>query len=218
MTKPFNAWRVGLPYYGTLLAVGAVLLVALIPYGLWAIGLVTIGLGLFTLYFFRDPVRSIPQDPGVVVSPADGTVVAIEDLDETEHYEGPCRRISIFLSVFNVHVNRAPYDAQTSQVLYKEGRYINAMSDESSKVNESNAIWLNAAEGPMTVRQVSGAVARRIVCLPTPGETLVRGQKIGMIKFGSRTELYLPPGTEVTVQLRDKVRGGASVVARFHKD
>lgn len=218
MNKPFSAWRVGLPYYGTLLAAGIVLSVVLIPLGLWWLGAIIAGLGLFTLYFFRDPVRDIPQDPGAVVSPADGTVVAIEDLEETEHYEGACRRISIFLSVFNVHVNRAPYDAQTAQVLYKEGRYINAMSAESSKVNESNAIWLNAAEGPMTVRQVSGAVARRIVCLPTPGETLTRGQKIGMIKFGSRTELYLPPGTEVTVNLKDKVKGGATIVARFNKD
>lgn len=218
MTQPFSAWRVGLPYYGTLLAIGVVLLVTLLPYGLWWIGGAVIAVGMFTLNFFRDPVRTVPDDPGVVVSPADGTVVAVEDLEETEHYEGPCRRISIFLSVFNVHVNRAPYDGQTTQVIYKEGRYVNAMSAESSKVNESNAIWMNSSEGPMTVRQVSGAVARRIICLPTPGEPLERGQKIGMIKFGSRTELYLPPGTEVTVQLKDKVKGGATVVARFKKD
>lgn len=218
MSESFSGWRVGLPYYGTLFLIGSIVTLALIPWGLWWIGLIVLGLGAFTLYFFRDPVRRIPHDPGVIVSPADGRVVAIEDLDETEHYEGPCRRISIFLSIFNVHVNRSPYDAQTAQVLYKEGRYINAMSAESSKVNESNAIWLNSGEGPMTVRQVSGAVARRIICLPRPGETLTRGQKIGMIKFGSRTELYLPPGTEITVKLKDKVEGGASIVARFNRE
>lgn len=214
MNTAFSGWRAGFRYYGPLLVVGA----GLLAYGLpWAGGF-AVALGLFTLYFFRDPARTVPDEPGAVVSPADGTVVAVEDLDETEHYDGPCRRISIFLSIFNVHVNRAPYDCETVRVAYKEGRYINAMSAESSKVNESNAIWLTSAAGPMTVRQVSGAVARRIVCLPQPGDVLKRGQKIGMIKFGSRTELYLPPGTEVTVQLKDKVKGGATVVARFNED
>lgn len=214
----FSAWRVGLPYYGTLGAIGLVLILVLLPFGLWWIGALVLGLAAFTLNFFRDPVRVVPADPGAIVSPADGTVVAIEDLDETEHYRGPCRRISIFLSVFNVHVNRSPYDGQTTQVLYKEGRYMNAMSAESSKVNESNAIWMDSAEGPITVRQISGAIARRIVSLPKAGERVVRGQKIGMIKFGSRTELYLPAGTKVCVELKDKVRGAATIVARFERE
>lgn len=218
MNEPFSAWKMGAPYYVPLLGVGGILTVTLAPYGLWWIGAIVLSAGAFVLYFFRDPKREIPTDPRAVVSPADGTVVAIEELDESPHYDGPCKRISIFLSVFSVHVNRAPFDSLTEKVLYRPGRYINAMSAESSQVNESNAIWLSASPGAMTVRQISGAVARRIVCLPEVGNTLTKGQKIGMIKFGSRTELYLPPSVEICVALKQKVRGGSSIVARVHQD
>ncbi len=212
MKRPFTSWTVGAPYYlplllaaGILIAVGGAMLKP---------GVVFLLLGLFALNFFRDPPRRIPTEPGAVVSPADGVVTAIEDMAETEHYVGPCRRVSIFLNVFNVHINRCPADAGVVDIRYKKGKYLNAMNPESSRVNESNAIWLDSVHGPMTVRQVSGAIARRIVCMTTPGECLVRGEKFGMIKFGSRTELYLPPGTEVCVRVGEKVRGGSTTVAR----
>ncbi|MCX5768735.1 MAG: phosphatidylserine decarboxylase family protein [Candidatus Hydrogenedentes bacterium] len=183
----------------------------------WA-GMILFGLyTVFALFFFRDPARTIPGAGSDVVSPADGRVVAIEDLDSTPYYNGPCRRISIFMSPFNVHVNRAPVQGIVTKILYQPGGYINAMRPEASEHNESNAIWMQTPYGPVTVRQISGAIARRIVCRAGIGQTLERGQKFGMIKLGSRTELYLPAGTELCVKMNDKVRAGSSIVARFSK-
>lgn len=167
------------------------------------------------MLFFRDFPRAITASENEVVSPADGTIVAIEDLEETPHYDGPTRRVSIFLSILSAHVNRAPYEGAVTHVEYAPGKFKNAMNPESSRVNESNAVWFNTPRGPMTVRQISGAVARRIVCPAAPGMNLEKGEKFGMIRFGSRTELYLPPGTEVCVKLKDKVYAGSTVMARF---
>lgn len=167
------------------------------------------------LLFFRDFPREITALPNELVSPADGTVVAIEDLAETPHYEGPCRRVSIFMSVFNAHVNRAPYEAVVREIRYAPGQYANAMRPDSSQINESNAIWLTTPKGPITVRQISGAVARRIVCPIRAGMSLAKGEKFGMIRFGSRVELYLPPGTEVCVTLKQKVFAGTTIMAKF---
>ncbi|MDP7639148.1 MAG: phosphatidylserine decarboxylase [Candidatus Hydrogenedentes bacterium] len=210
----FSAWRTGAPYYIPLLASGTGATALLWPMGYGPAGLLILAAGLFSLSFFRDPPRRISADPNDIVSPADGTVVAIEELADSPHYDGPCRRISIFLSVFNVHVNRVPAAGSVESVLYKRGQYKNAMNPESSKVNESNAVRFQTSHGPMTVRQVSGAIARRIVCLPSAGDTFDKGAKFGMIKFGSRTELYLPMEMAVCVKMRDKVKGGASVVAK----
>ena len=212
--KPFSAWRVGFPYYAPLLLVGAVIIAFTWHTVYWIPGAVALLAGVFALFFFRDPHRRIPTDPDAIVSPADGTVVGIEDFAETPHYPGPCRRIAIFLSVFNVHVNRAPVDCTVNDVVYKRGKYVNAMRGDSSELNESNTFLLEGAQGAMTVRQISGAVARRIVSLPAPGEKLSKGDRIGMIKFGSRTELYLPPDTQVCVKIKDKVKGGSTIVAR----
>ncbi|MCC6699616.1 MAG: phosphatidylserine decarboxylase family protein [Candidatus Hydrogenedentes bacterium] len=216
MNTPFSGWKEGLPYYGPLLAAGAILFlfVGWSTMGL-AVSLFVLVCGLFTLFFFRDPVRAITRVSGEIVAPADGTIVGIEDLETTPHYDGPCTRISIFLSVLNVHINRAPFDGQIADIRYQPGRFLNAMKAETTDLNESNAVRMTTSRGLVTVRQISGAIARRIVCRRNVGDTLARGEKFGMIKFGSRTELYLPPGTEVCVKLRDKVRGGSSVVARF---
>lgn len=199
VNEPFNAWMQGVWFYGPILGLGAVLLVA----------------GLSVMLFFRDFPRSITAAPNEVVSPADGTVVAIEELPETPHYEGACKRISIFMSVFNAHVNRAPFECTVRDVRYAPGHYINAMKNESSQVNESNAVWLDTPKGPMTVRQISGAVARRIVCPVKPGMGLQKGEKFGMIRFGSRVELYLPMTAEIDAALNDKVYAGTSILARF---
>ena len=217
MTLSFSAWKEGLVCYVPSLLLGAVLVLMAARGHRWAwVGAVFfVAAGLFELYFFRDPARRIPDREGDVVSPADGKVVAIEHLDDTPHYNGPCERISIFLSIFDVHVNRAPYAGKVVAIRYKEGAFKNAMKAETSECNESNTVWLNTERGPLTVRQISGAVARRIVCKAQEGGRLARGEKFGMIKFGSRTELYLPPGTEVLVQVKDKVRAGSTVVARF---
>lgn len=207
----FSGWLCGLPFYGPVLLIG----IAVCFYRPW-IGGPIVFLGLCMLLFFRDFPRTIHAAANEVVSPADGTITAIEDFDNDPHYDGPCRRVSIFLSVFSAHVNRAPFECTVKKVIPAEGKYLDARDPDSSKHNVSNALWLDTPRGPMTVRQITGAVARRIVCPVQPGNTLDKGQKFGMIRFGSRTELYLPPGTEVTVKVGQYVYAGLDVVARFN--
>lgn len=215
MSSSFSAWKTGAPYYLPPLLLGLASLPFTSGTSLVYLSAVVLAIGAFVLFFFRDPPRRLPTDPKAIISPADGTVVAIEELAESPHYPGPCTCVSIFLSVFSVHVNRAPYDCEVRDLRYAKGRYMNAMKAESSKVNESNAVWLDTPAGPMTVRQISGAIARRIVCIPQIGEKLAKGQKIGMIKFGSRTELYLPPGVKIETTLKSGVRAGATIIARI---
>lgn len=214
MNPPFSGWREGFRFYMPPLA--AAVAVPLLAGGSWSwgAGAALLLVGLAVAAFFRDFPRAITAAEHEVVSPADGTVVDVIDLDACPHYEGPCRRVAIFLSVFNAHVNRAPYPCAVADVRYAPGRFIDARDPECSKVNESNAVWLDTPAGPMTVRQISGAVARRIVCPVPVGARLAKGEKFGMIRFGSRTELFLPPGTEVCVKPGDKVHAGLTVVAR----
>jgi len=212
VNKPFNGWKEGLPFYAPVLV--AAVLLGFFPVIGWFAPVVAL-LGVCMALFFRDFPRTISAASHEVVSPADGTVVAIEDLDESPHYDGPTRRVSIFLSVFNAHLNRAPYPGTVTAVKYAPGAFKDARLPETSQVNESNAVWMETEKGPMTIRQISGAVARRIVCPVGVGTTLTKGEKFGMIRFGSRTELYLPAGTEVTVTLNQTVYAGLTVMARF---
>jgi phosphatidylserine decarboxylase len=167
---------------------------------------------LFTLSFFRDPVRRIPDGEGLMVSPADGTVVEVSEVEETEFLKAPCHKIGIFLSVFDVHINRAPCDGTVQATKYRPGRFLDARNPECSNRNESHSMHL----GDVVVRQIAGAIARRIVCEARPNDRLTRGQKYGMIKFGSRTEIYIPRSKvkEISVRLKDKVKGGETVIAR----
>lgn len=211
MTRTFSGWREGAKFYLPFVIAGA----GSIAFGYYTGGGIMLAIGLAMLAFFRDPPRTIPAEPGIAVSPADGTVVAIEDLADSPHYEGPCRRVSIFLSVLNVHVNRMPVAGAIRHIRYQPGGFANAMKASTSLTNESNALWLDTAYGLCTVRQITGAIARRIVCAVEEGARLDTGEKFGMIRFGSRTELYLPPDTEVCVTMRQKVKGGSTVMARF---
>jgi phosphatidylserine decarboxylase len=175
---------------------------------------------IFVVSFFRDPTRQIPTANGRVVSPADGTVDDIEELEHCEFLDGPAVKIGIFLSVFNVHINRAPERARVIELKYFRGKFGNALRPETAKDNEQLWIALEADDPPhrrMLVKQIVGAIARRIVCEARPGEVLARGQKFGMIKFGSRTELYLPKEGAlcVTVKPHMSVRGGVTVLARY---
>ena len=168
--------------------------------------------------FFRDPIRSIPRNlpPGVMLSPADGAVSCVETVDEHEATGGPATIVRIFLSVLNVHVNRAPCDAEVVALRYVPGKFLNAQTEESARVNESNLMTLRVDGGEtIGVRQVSGMIARRIVCPLKPGDRLRQGQKFGMIKFGSTAELILPRPGDVTVHVQkgDKVRGGLTQLA-----
>ena len=216
--KPFNAWTEGIWHYLPSILIGAGGLWAALSHHRtgWAVGAgFLLLLGIFALFFFRDPPRVISAKDNELVSPADGTIVGIEDLATSPHYDGPCRRVSIFLSVFNVHINRAPFDGTVRDIRYRPGEFKNAMKAETTDCNEANAVWIDTPKGLITVRQISGLIARRIVCRVKAGDAVTRGQKFGMIKFGSRTELYLPPGTEVRVQLKDSVKAGSTVVAQF---
>lgn len=173
------------------------------------------------LYFFRDPPRRVPLAPGLVVSPADGRVVEIARLEHDPFLDGPAVRIGIFLSIFNVHINRAPCDCRVVELRYNPGRFMNAIAAESARVNENMWIGLEEPQPPYrraAVRQIAGAIARRIVCDLKPDEALSRGQQFGMIKLGSRTELVLPdePALEVTTSIGARVKAGASVLARFN--
>jgi phosphatidylserine decarboxylase len=175
----------------------------------------------FTLYFFRDPRRAVPDGEHNVVSPADGTVVEITELPATEHIERPVVKIGIFLSVLDVHVNRAPCAGRVRRIDYRPGIFLSALNAASSGLNEANSLLLETLEhGSVLVRQIAGKIARRIVCAVSEGEELCRGQKIGMIKFGSRTELYLERERvgELTVSVGQKVKGGHTILARFRAE
>jgi phosphatidylserine decarboxylase len=185
----------------------------------WPLALVVLPILIWLLAFFRDPERAIPVDQHVMVSPADGRVSDITDNLHSDLLGGPCVRIGIFLSVFNVHVNRSPCDGRVIAVDYKRGKFINAMRhDLASEENESNTIVLAEPDGhrPIAVvKQIVGLIARRIIFVSGVGEVLKRGQRIGMIKFGSRTELYIPSWMkpQVRVKVGQSVRGGADVLA-----
>jgi phosphatidylserine decarboxylase len=175
-------------------------------------------LGLI-LYFFRNPWRDVPEDADAIVSPADGVIAEVTELDHYDFIDGPAVRIGIFLSIFNVHVNRAPRAARVASLHYKPGEFLNAMNPESAIRNEFMWIGLEDLERPntrMAVRQISGLIARRIVCDLKPGQAVQRGQVFGMIKLGSRTELILPRD-EVTVQVvvGQPVKAGTTIMARF---
>jgi phosphatidylserine decarboxylase len=167
----------------------------------------------FTVFFFRDPDRVVPNATGVLVSPADGRIVTVASQDESPYYDGPCRKVSVFMSVFNVHVNRAPCEATIRSTAYHPGKFIAANRDKASSDNERNALFLESPLGrKVTVVQIAGLVARRIICAVQEGDSLQRGQRFGMICFGSRVDLYLPPETELRVGVGDKVKAGISIV------
>jgi len=171
---------------------------------LTALGLVlTVGVGLF----FRDPERIVPQTPGTVVAPADGRVVDIAT-DNTQ-----TRRISIFLSLWDVHINRAPYGGTVRSVVYTPGQFLAAYRPEASRLNEANTVTIEDHGRTFVVKQIAGVLARRIVCRVRPGEVLEKGQRYGLIRFGSRTDLLLPAAAEVVVQVGDVVRGGETILA-----
>ena len=176
---------------------------------------------IWMLSFFRDPVRNIEYDENVLLSPADGTITDIDVVDCVE-LGTKTLRIGMFLSVFNVHVNRMPCSVRIEKVTYKKGKFINAMSRESSKINESNdtaMLRLVEPKDRLLLRQVSGAVARHIVCEAREGSEYRQGEKFGMIKFGSRAELYLPEGNhyEVAVKIGDPARAGLTALVRYKR-
>ncbi len=200
--------RDGYIYGLSLLAVAVVLVWAT---GHWAWSIAPVLLAAFFLWFFRDPERAIPTGPGLVVSPGDGLVTETATIVTPE---GPRQRISIFLSVFNVHVNRSPIAGVLASVRYQKGQYLNAMNPASADRNEQNIATVRGADGTeVTFKQIAGLLARRIVFNYSEGDTLQRGQRVGLIKFGSRVDVLLPAEAELRVKVGERVQGGTSVLA-----
>jgi phosphatidylserine decarboxylase len=195
-------------YYALALVAVAVLI------GLWTtpwLALVPLLLAVFFLWFFRDPERTIPSVPGAVVSPADGKVTSVSTIQVAGE---PRTSISIFLSVFNVHVNRAPAAGLITSVEYRRGQYLNAMNPASAELNEQSICTLSTAEGQTIVfKQIAGLLARRIVLTAKTGDRVARGERIGLIKFGSRCDVILPASAQVLVTVGQVVHGGSSTLA-----
>jgi len=173
------------------------------------LGSIFLGLALFIAYFFRDPERLIPADEANIVSPADGKIVGIaSELDNTT-------RVSIFLSVFNVHINRSPVAGEVESVRYLPGKFKVAFDATASTENEQNVLVIRSGSDKIKFSQIAGILARRIVCWKKPGDSVAKGERIGLIKFGSRVDIFLPENVALSIKLGDKVQGGASVIGRI---
>jgi len=175
--------------------------------------LLTLLLFLLALYFFRDPHRTVPRDPGVIVSPADGLVCAIDEIEEPLFFEGRVKRVAIYLSLLDVHINYIPLSGTVEYARYFRGKHLRAGRPETSENNTRTFIGLSTERGRLAFKQIAGIVARRVICRLRMGDRVVTGAKFGMIKFGSRVELLLPPEISLNVQVGDRVRGGESVIA-----
>jgi phosphatidylserine decarboxylase len=169
----------------------------------------------FVCYFFRDPERAVPADADIIVSAADGLVVSVEEYDEPDFHLGPMLRIAVFLSVFDVHVNRSPVEGVVNSTVYNAGQFLDVRHPESSTRNECRSWRIETPRGSVAVRQIAGLVARRIVAWAGEGSPLERGQRFGMIRFGSRTEVFLPIGCVPLVRPGDRVEGAATPIARW---
>ena len=195
------AWAVSAAGYGPtrLLQGGAVVF-----------GLLTV----FSLWFFRNPTPTLPADTALVVAPGQGKVIGVGEANETTFMGGPARKITIFLSVFDVHVQRSPVSGRVDHRVYKPGAYAVAWAEKASEINEQASLGITTENGPVLVRQIAGLVARRIVTDPEVGEAVTRGERFGIIRFGSRVDLFLPLDWEVLVEVGDRVTVGVTPVAR----
>ncbi|MCG3118610.1 MAG: Phosphatidylserine decarboxylase proenzyme [bacterium] len=172
-------------------------------------------LAAFIVFFFRDPERETPSGLGVLVSPADGTVIGIDEIDEPNFVQARTKRVIIFLSPFNVHVNRVPENGEVRYYRYQPGRFLVASEPAASTENEQSIIGLQTPEGKIVFKQIAGILARRIVCQIREGHRVRRGERFGIIKFGSRMEVFMPMNTEIKVRLREKVRAGESILGEI---
>jgi phosphatidylserine decarboxylase len=176
-------------------------------------GGILVFLGLFVFYFFRDPNRTVPAEPGAVVSPADGHVVEIVD----EPFDSvPGKRITIFLAVWDVHVQRAPAAGTVAKVEYRPGKFFAAFRARASEENEQNVIYMDTTKGRLVFKQIAGAIARRVICWKQPGEKVALGERVGLIRFGSRVDLWLPVEAQIVAQHGQKVKGGESILAQWN--
>jgi phosphatidylserine decarboxylase len=184
--------------------------------GFKGISLVLLGVTLFVVWFFRNPQRNTPEKDGLVISPADGRVIRIEETTSDEQPGRIFLKISIFMNVFNVHVNRIPCSGEVRFVRYREGKFLSANLDKASALNERNTVLLQTADGrEIMIVQIAGLIARRIVCWLKEGMRVTRGERFGLIRFGSRVEVFLPPGSTILVRVGEKVRAGETPIGEL---
>ncbi len=182
---------------------------------LWIVAFVLTLLTLWVVYFFRDPERTGPRGADVVIAPADGRVIQIADVDEPAFLHGRAIRVSIFMNVFNVHVNRYPVTGTVKYVHYNPGKFLNAAVDKASLENEQTSVGIEHSGGRILVRQIAGLIARRIVTYGREGDAVEQGERMGLIRFGSRVDVFLPPGTEVAVKVGEHTSAGSTLIARL---
>lgn len=184
--------------------------------GLILPALLGLAVTFFIIYFFRDPDRTVPNGVGLVVSPADGKVVVAGTVENSTYYEGTCLKISVFMSVFNVHVNRMPCSGKVKKIIYNPGKFFSANLDKASKENEQNAVYLEMEDGKeICTVQIAGLIARRIICKVQESDEVGRGQRFGMICFGSRLDVYLPKDSKLNVAVGDIVKAGTSILGEL---
>jgi phosphatidylserine decarboxylase len=201
--------REGIPF----VLIGLFIAIAFIFAGIWWLAVVFILLAAFTAYFFRDPDREITSEENLVVSAADGRVTRIEKLNP-ENADSP-NVVSVFLSVFDVHINRSPITGEIAEVVYSKGKFVIATREDASQINEQNALTIKNERMTIVCKQIAGVLARRIVCWKRAGDRVRLGERFGLIRFGSRTDLILPPEVEIAVKVGDRVRGGVTIIGRL---
>jgi phosphatidylserine decarboxylase len=209
--ETFPIASAGWAYLAVLGAITAILYY----YSYKTVSVLTASMFLFTAYFFRNPRRTIPKDSRAVLSPADGVVLSVSNVHEDKFLGGSAKKVSIFLSIFNVHVNRSPVAGEVKYVRYVPGKFLPAFKSHASEINERNYVGLESTGFRVLVCQITGFIARRIVCYAKEGNRLDRGQMFGMIKFGSCTEIYVPEDVEILVGPGDSVKGGETIIGRF---
>lgn len=182
-------------------------------WGLWLAAFVLLLLALWVAYFFRDPERIGDRGPALVVSPADGKLIMITEVAEPSFVKGRAIRLSIFMNVFNVHVNRYPVDGVVKYIHYNKGKFFNAAAEKSSLENEQMSVGIETGRHRVLVRQIAGLIARRIVTYSKLGETVKQGDRMGIIRFGSRVDVFLPPGSTVRAKLGDMTTAGVTILA-----
>jgi phosphatidylserine decarboxylase len=207
----------GRPFIGTALAV--LLLLGLLGWrhgGAWRIvALGWIPVSLWVAAFFRNPARQGPRDARLILAPADGRVVSVASVEEPDYLRGKATRVSVFMNVFNVHVNYHPMDGVVEYRHYRPGRFVNATLDKASADNEQASLGVRAGQRQVLVRQIAGLIARRIVTDPTVGASVRQGERLGLIRFGSRVDTFLPPNATPRVRVGDRTTGGVSVIAEW---
>jgi len=213
--------RYGYDVFFTLLGIYAVIIllaVFLVEPRILKLALAVLSLAAFafTLNFFRDPERKTPEGSGLVLAPADGCVIKITTVQEHEFFAGDATMISIFMSPLNVHVNRIPIHGVVKHMRYVEGEYFAAFEDKASEKNEQMIVGIEGTDGRVMMKQIAGFVARRIVCELALGDTAVRGKRFGMIKFGSRVDVFVPPSSVVKVRVDERTVAGETILAVFH--